>query len=71
MDLNTIRSVVRPTRRAEVPDWQAGDAWLAGGTWLFSEPQPALSRLVDLTTLGWEPAVISPCGPLISTVRTR
>lgn len=29
---------------------------LAGGTWLFSEPQPGLEELVDLTTLGW-PAV--------------
>ena len=28
--------------------WRAGDAWLAGGTWLFSEPQPALTRLLDL-----------------------
>lgn len=30
-----------------------GEAWLAGGTWLFSEPQPGLRGLVDLTTLGW------------------
>ena len=29
---------------------------LAGGTWLFSEPQPGLEELVDLTTLGW-PAI--------------
>ncbi|OBI96404.1 FAD binding domain-containing protein [Mycobacterium asiaticum] len=33
--------------------WRAGDAWLAGGTWLFSEPQPSVLRLVDLTGLGW------------------
>lgn len=30
-----------------------GEALLAGGTWLFSEPQPEVSGLVDLTTLGW------------------
>jgi len=30
-----------------------GEAWLAGGTWLFSEPQPAVRGLVDLTALGW------------------
>lgn len=29
-----------------------GETYLAGGTWLFSEPQDA-SGLVDLTTLGW------------------
>lgn len=33
-----------------------GDAILAGGTWLFSEPQPYLRRLIDLTGLGW-PAI--------------
>ena len=33
--------------------WRDGDAWLAGGTWLFSEPQPHLRRLRDLTGLGW------------------
>jgi len=53
MDLNTITEIVRPRRRAELPAWQAGDAWLAGGTWLFSEPQPSLSRLIDIVDLGW------------------
>jgi CO/xanthine dehydrogenase FAD-binding subunit len=28
---------------------------LGGGTWLYSEPQPHLTGLVDLTGLGWEP----------------
>lgn len=53
MDLNTIREVVHPASRAELPVWTAGDAWLAGGTWLFSEPQEHLRRLVDLTDLKW------------------
>jgi CO/xanthine dehydrogenase FAD-binding subunit len=30
-----------------------GDAWLAGGTWLFSEPQAHLARLIDLDGFGW------------------
>jgi CO/xanthine dehydrogenase FAD-binding subunit len=55
MDLNTISEVARPRARADVPVWRAGDAWLAGGTWLFSEPQPRLTRLIDLATLGWPP----------------
>jgi FAD binding domain in molybdopterin dehydrogenase len=33
--------------------WREGDAWLAGGTWLFSEPQPDLRRLLDLRAFGW------------------
>ncbi|UFZ07601.1 FAD binding domain-containing protein [Bradyrhizobium ontarionense] len=53
MDLNTITEVVRPRTRADLLSWQAGDAWLAGGTWLFSEPQAQLSRLIDLSDLAW------------------
>jgi CO/xanthine dehydrogenase FAD-binding subunit len=53
MDLNTITEIARPRRRAELPAWQAGDAWLAGGTWLFSEPQPSLTRFIDIVDFGW------------------
>jgi CO/xanthine dehydrogenase FAD-binding subunit len=62
MDLNTVTDVVR--RPADQPgaNWRAGDAWLAGGTWLFSEQQPELRRLVDLTTLGWDTLVASEAG---------
>ena len=31
MDLNTVTEIVRPRRHTELPAWQAGDAWLAGG----------------------------------------
>lgn len=50
MDLNTVTDFVAHPALA---DWREGDAWLAGGTWLFSEPQPGTRRLLDLTTLGW------------------
>jgi CO/xanthine dehydrogenase FAD-binding subunit len=53
MDLNTITEVAHPKTRAQLPVWTAGDAWLAGGTWLFSEPQVHLTRLIDLTDLKW------------------
>src|SRR6201994_4105810 len=53
MDLNTIKEVVHPQKREQLPVWTAGDAWLAGGTWLFSEPQAHLTRLIDLTDLKW------------------
>jgi CO/xanthine dehydrogenase FAD-binding subunit len=54
MDLNTITEVVHPKAREQLPVWTAGDAWLAGGTWLFSEPQVHLTRLIDLTDLKWQ-----------------
>ncbi len=54
MDLNTIAAISRPRRPEQIPPWVPGDAPLAGGTWLFSEPQPDLRRLVDLAGLGWD-----------------
>jgi CO/xanthine dehydrogenase FAD-binding subunit len=53
MDLNTLTEVAHPKTRAQLPVWTAGDAWLAGGTWLFSEPQVHLTRLIDLTDFKW------------------
>jgi CO/xanthine dehydrogenase FAD-binding subunit len=70
MDLNTITHVARPQHRNEMTAWRSGDAWLAGGTWLFSEPQPALSRLIDLAGLGWPPTVTSPDGLQIAATCT-
>ncbi|RYJ29580.1 xanthine dehydrogenase, FAD binding subunit [Streptomyces sp. L-9-10] len=53
MDLNTVVEI----RDARHPaPWRPGDAWLGGGTYLFSEPQPHLRRLVDLSRTGWTPA---------------
>ncbi|NMO51553.1 FAD-binding molybdopterin dehydrogenase [Actinoplanes sp. TBRC 11911] len=50
MDLNTVAEVISP---AEVGQWRPGDAWLGGGTFLFGEPRPHLTRLLDLTAAGW------------------
>jgi CO/xanthine dehydrogenase FAD-binding subunit len=59
MDLNTITEVAHPQTRAQLPVWTAGDAWLAGGTWLFSEPQTHLTRLIDLNDLKWPALTIT------------
>jgi CO/xanthine dehydrogenase FAD-binding subunit len=70
MDLNTITDVARPQSRAQLPVWTAGDAWLAGGTWLFSEPQAHLRRLVDLAELKWSALSISEAGLSIAATCT-
>ena len=70
MDLNTIRAVAHPTKREQLPVWTAGDAWLAGGTWLFSEPQTHLSRLIDLTDLKWPALTIGETGLSIAATCT-
>ncbi|CAN5179940.1 FAD binding domain-containing protein [soil metagenome] len=41
-----------------------GERVVAGGTWLFSEPQPEVTGLVDLTTLKWQPWEALPDGGL-------
>ena len=70
MDLNAIETVVRPRVRADIGPFADGDGWLAGGTWLFSEPQPRLRRLIDLSTLGWAPLHADAAGLSISATCT-
>ena len=53
MDLNTITRVMRPAVPGDIAGWPAGHAWLGGGTWLFSEPQPGLDTLVDMEAFRW------------------
>jgi CO/xanthine dehydrogenase FAD-binding subunit len=53
MNLNTITEVKRPASADQITQWRDGYAWLAGGTWLFSEPQVATDTLIDLDALAW------------------
>jgi CO/xanthine dehydrogenase FAD-binding subunit len=62
MDINTITEVRRPRERGDLWPFQDGDAWLGGGTWLFSEEQPKLSRLIDLSKLDWQPLAANDAG---------
>jgi len=49
VDLNAVTGYAP----APTAGWRDGDAWLGGGTWLFSQPQPRLRRLLDLHAFGW------------------
>jgi CO/xanthine dehydrogenase FAD-binding subunit len=62
MDLNTITEVLRPANADVVKEWQTGYAWLAGGTWLFSEPQVATHTLIDLESFKWPSLATLPEG---------
>ena len=62
MDLNGIEAVVERPDRGAIAGWRPGDAWLGGGTWLFSEPQPRVTRLLDATGFGWAPLTASEAG---------
>jgi CO/xanthine dehydrogenase FAD-binding subunit len=53
MDIISIRHIRHPRASAEITSWRAGNAWLAGGTWLFSEPQPQVDTLIDLASMQW------------------
>jgi CO/xanthine dehydrogenase FAD-binding subunit len=52
MDLATVTGLRVARDRADLA-LGPGETLLAGGTWLFSEPQPTTTGLVDLTGLGW------------------
>jgi hypothetical protein len=47
VDLNTVETLSTPRQRDDLWPLGPSDAVLAGGTWLFSEPQPQTRRLVD------------------------
>jgi CO/xanthine dehydrogenase FAD-binding subunit len=62
MNLNTITEVKRPRAADEVRHWRDGYAWLAGGTWLFSELQVHTDTLIDLHGMNWRALEQTPVG---------
>jgi CO/xanthine dehydrogenase FAD-binding subunit len=62
MNLNTITEVKRPLSADQITQWRPSYAWLAGGTWLFSEPQFSTDTLIDLDHLGWPALTPSDAG---------
>lgn len=59
MDLHAVTVYDVAHERADLV-LGAGEAFLGGGTWLFSEPQPHLHRVLDLTGLDWQPVSLTP-----------
>lgn len=77
MDLGTVTSHRAAASRADLA-LAPGETLLAGGTWLFSAPQPDLTGLVDLAALGWPALEPLPDGGLrvaatcpVATLRGR
>ena len=69
MDLHTVTSL-RPARSRDELRLATGETVLAGGSWLFSEPQPDVTGLVDLTALGWRPVTVHAGGLSIAATCT-
>lgn len=69
MDLNTVTSYRFARSRADLA-LAPGEKVLGGGTWLFSEPQPAVTGLVDLSTMGWPDLEITDTGLRIGATCT-
>lgn len=67
VDLTSVREIV--DARCAVP-WQPGDAWLAGGTALFAEPRPEVTRLRDLSAMGWPAWQVTEEGLVIAATCT-
>jgi CO/xanthine dehydrogenase FAD-binding subunit len=70
LDINNITDVIRNPSDPPGALWREGDAWLAGGTWLFSDQQPQLHRLIDLMSLGWQPLAVTDRGLEIGSTCT-
>jgi CO/xanthine dehydrogenase FAD-binding subunit len=68
MDLHRVDTYLRPETLHDLADWQPHWAWLAGGTWLFTEPQPQLQTLVDMQSLGWDELTVSDEGLAIGAM---
>jgi len=62
VDLTSVETVSTPRHRDELWPIGTSDALVAGGTWLFSEPQLRTRRLVDLNQLGWAPVHVDASG---------
>ena len=70
MDLNTVTSVRRASARTDLAGLGPDTAVLAGGTWMYSDPQVHLRELVDVTGFGWPPLTVTDVGLEIAATCT-
>ena len=64
MDQGTVTSYRLARSRADL-ELAPGERVVAGGTWLYSEPQVAVTGFVDITTMEWPHLEYPPDGGLI------
>ena len=69
MDLTAVAAYRRATTRQDLA-LAPGERFLAGGTWLFSEPNRDVTGLVDLSTMPWAPLEVSQDGLRIGATCT-
>ncbi|WP_084130783.1 FAD binding domain-containing protein [Demequina sp. NBRC 110055] len=63
MDLAGVRTMRTASGREDLA-LAPGETFMAGATWLYSEPQPGLTGLVDLAGLGWDELELTMPGDL-------
>ena len=61
MDLTNVTRYRRAETRADL-SLAPGERFLAGGTWLFSEPNRHITGLVDITSMPWEHLEVTDAG---------
>jgi CO/xanthine dehydrogenase FAD-binding subunit len=69
MDLTTVTHYRKASTRADLT-LHEGEAFVAGGTWVFSEPNRHLTGLVDISAMPWEPWEVTPAGLRIGATCT-
>jgi CO/xanthine dehydrogenase FAD-binding subunit len=70
MDLGTVGDVVRARTRDDLRSVGGDTAVIAGGTWMMSERQNHLHRLVDITEMGWAATTVRDDGLEIAATCT-
>lgn len=69
MDQHTVTSYRFARSRADLA-LDESERFVAGGTWVFSEPTPDVMGLVDLSRLGWPPIEATDSGISIAATCT-
>lgn len=69
MDITSVTTYRRARTRDNLV-LAPGETFIAGGTWLMSEPQTDTTGFVDLTTMGWNPLELTPDGVRIAATCT-